>query len=412
MITREAVAELDRLDPLAHKRDQFALPTGRVYLDGNSLGALPRTVGTRVQEAVQQQWGADLIESWTQHDWINLPTRVGERIAPLLGAASGQVICTDSISVNLFKLLTMALQLRPERPVILSAADNFPTDLYISQGLEALFGGGRCRLVRVSEAEIADAVNDQVAVVLLSHVNFRSGRLLPMAEITEAARTAGALTIWDLAHSAGVLPLALDKCGVDFAVGCGYKYLNGGPGAPAFVYAASRHQDTVPQPLCGWMGHRAPFTFDPDYEPASGMRQFLCGTPPVISMVALDAALDVIAGVDLEAVRGKSLALGSLFVQLVESTELAEQLRLVSPSVPEQRGSQLAFSHAEAYGIVQALIQRGVVADFREPDLLRLGFSPLYNSYADVRMAVQSLRELLAADEHRDERWQQRKQVT
>ncbi|MEE4191008.1 MAG: kynureninase [Halieaceae bacterium] len=412
MITRDAISELDRLDPLALQRDAFALPRDKIYLDGNSLGALPRAAVARVQDTLQQEWGADLISSWNRHGWIDLPLQVGEKIAPLVGAAPGQVICADSISVNLFKLLSVVSLLRPERPVILSAADNFPTDLYMVQGLSRLLGEQRLRLVQVAEEEIVDALSDQVAAVLLSHVNFRSGRILPMADISSAAHAAGVLAIWDLAHSAGAMPVALDQCEVDFAVGCGYKFFNGGPGAPAWVYAARRHQDAIQQPLSGWMGHRAPFAFDPEYEAAPGMLQYLCGTPPILSMAALDAALDLFAEVDMEALRAKSVALGTLFLELLQKTELAAELRLLSPSASEQRGSQLAFSHPQAYGLVQAWIERGVVADFREPDVLRVGFAPLYNSYGDIWQALEALREVVAGREHLDPRWSERQKVT
>ncbi len=412
MITREAVSELDRLDPLALQRDAFVLPRDKIYLDGNSLGALPRAVVARMQDTLQQQWGTDLISSWNQHGWIDLPLAVGEKIAPLVGAGPGQVICTDSISVNLFKLLSVVSMLRPDRPLVLSAADNFPTDLYMVQGLSALLGEQRLRLVQVAEAEITDALNEQVAAVLLSHVNFRTGRILPMAEITTATQAAGALAVWDLAHSAGAMPVALDQCQVDFAVGCGYKFFNGGPGAPAWVYAASRHQNSVQQPLSGWMGHRVPFAFDPEYEAGPGMLQYLCGTPPILSMAALDAALEQFADVDMEALRAKSVALGTLFLELLQKTELAAELRLLSPSASEQRGSQLAFSHPQAYGLVQAWIERGVVADFREPDVLRVGFAPLYNSYGDIWQALEALREVVAEREHLDSRWRERQKVT
>ena len=412
MINREAVAELDRLDPLASHRASFALPANTVYLDGNSLGALPRAAAARVADTVQQQWGTDLISSWNKHAWIDLPHTVGDKIAPLIGAAAGQVICTDSISVNLFKLLAAALQLQPERSVVLSAADNFPTDLYMAQGLGGLLGESRCSLAQVAEAEIVDALNERVALVLLSHVNFRTGRLLPMREITEAAHAAGALVIWDLAHSAGVIPVELDQCDVDFAVGCGYKFLNGGPGAPAFVYAAERLQADLRQPLSGWMGHRNPFAFDPDYERAAGMAHFLCGTPPILSMASLDAALDLFDSVTVADLRAKSRALGTLMIELMQKTGLGAELRLLSPEDPDERGSQLSWSHPQAYGLVQAWIERGVVADFREPDILRMGFSPLYNSYGDLWDAVEALHAVIKAGEHRDPRWQQRQKVT
>jgi len=406
------IEALDREDPLAEMREAFDLPEDVIYLDGNSLGALPHSVRGRLQRVIDGEWGEGLIRSWNAHRWIDLPQTVGEKIAPLLGAAPGQVICADSISVNLFKLLSLSLALNPGRSVVLSAENNFPTDLYMVQGLADLLGDSRCSYRQVAEDAVLDALDDEVAVLLLSHVNFRSGRILPMAEITTAAREAGALVIWDLAHSAGVLPLALDQAGVDFAVGCGYKYLNGGPGAPAFVYAAQRHQDRAWQPLSGWMGHRRPFDFDPAYEAGPGMLQFLCGTPPVLSMSALDAALSLFAGLEPGQVRAKSKALGQLFVDLLAQAGLATELALASPADPDQRGSQLAFAHIDAYGLCQALIERGVIMDFREPDLLRAGFSPLYNSHGDIWNAVVQIGEVLAAGEHRDPRWRQRNPVT
>jgi kynureninase len=403
---------MDRADPLAELRAAFDLPADLIYLDGNSLGALPVAVRARLQDTLDRQWGEGLIRSWNTHVWIDLPTLVGEKIAPLLGAAPGQVICTDSISVNLFKLLSLALSLNPGRTAILSAADNFPSDLYMVQGLSDLLGEDRCSFRQVNEENIPEALDEEVAVLLLSHINFRSGRILPMADITAAARQAGVLVIWDLAHSAGVMPLALDAAGVDFAVGCGYKYLNGGPGSPAFVYAASRHQDRAWQPLSGWMGHHQPFAFDPQYRAGPGMLQFLCGTPPVLSMSALDAALGVFEGVDPGLIREKSMALGELFIARLEEAGLGPELALLSPRDASERGSQLAFTHPQAYGLGQALIERGVIVDFREPDILRMGFSPLYNSYADVGAAVSQLAAALAAGEHLDPRWSERNKVT
>lgn len=399
---------MDAADPLAHKRAEFDLPAGKIYLDGNSLGALPLAVIDRLQATLLQQWGTDLISSWNTHGWIDLPQRVGEKIAPLIGAAPGQVICCDSISVNLFKLLANALQLRPGRTVVLSVTDNFPTDLYMAQGLETLLGNAQCDLQQLAETDLLAAINEKVAVVMLSHVNFRSGAIAPMQEITAAAHAAGALVIWDLAHSAGALPVALDDCEVDFAVGCGYKYLNGGPGAPAFVYAAQRHHADTQQPLSGWMGHGEPFAFDTGYRPAKGMAQFLCGTPPILSLAALDAALDVLADTTTEQRRQKSITLGTLFVDLVEQCELANTLQLQSPTEPQQRGSQLAWSHPEAYGLCQAWIEQGVTADFREPDILRVGFSPLYTGFMDIFAAIERLRTVLANAAHLDPRWQQR----
>jgi kynureninase len=412
VITAANVKAMDAADPLAHKRAEFQLPDGKIYLDGNSLGALPLAVVDRLQATLLQQWGKDLISSWNNHGWIDLPQRVGEKIAPLVGAAAGQVICCDSISVNLFKLLANALQLRPGRPVILSATDNFPTDLYMAQGLAALQGEAQCELQQVAETDLLAALNDTVAVVLLSQVNFRSGAILPMQEITAAAHAAGALVIWDLAHSAGALPIALDECEVDFAVGCGYKYLNGGPGAPAFIYAAQRHHAKTQQPLSGWMGHQDPFAFKPEYHPAKGMQQFLCGTPPILSLVALDAALDVLADTTTEQRRQKSIALGALFVDLVRQCELADTLQLQSPTEPQQRGSQLAWSHPHAYGLCQAWIEHGVTADFREPDILRVGFSALYTRFMDIYQAIERLRAVIASGAQLGPRWQQRQKVT
>lgn len=412
MIKLTEVQALDQDDALTHKRAAFHLDEGKIYLDGNSLGALPRVAIDRIQATLQQQWGEDLISSWNKHGWIDLPQRVGEKIAPLVGAAPGQVICCDSISVNLFKLLATALSMRPDRSVVLSVGDNFPTDLYMAQGLAALGGDTQCQLQQVAEHELVAAINADVAVVMLSHVNFRSGYILPMREITAAAHAAGALVIWDLAHSAGALPVELDACEVDLAVGCGYKYLNGGPGAPAFLYAAARHHANIQQPLSGWMGHRDPFAFDPVYAPGEGMLQFLCGTPPILSMTALDAALDVFSDTSMAALRQKSMALGELFVALVAQCELAESLDLRSPALPGERGSQLAWSHPAAHGLCQAWIEHGVTADFREPDILRVGFSPLYTSFTDIWEAVERLRTVIGRGAHLDARWQRRQKVT
>jgi kynureninase len=412
MIYTSTIKAMDAADPLAHKRAEFKLRAGCIYLDGNSLGALPLAVIDRLHATVTQQWGDDLISSWNSHDWIDLPQGVGEKIAPLIGAGPGQVICCDSISVNLFKLLACAMQMRPGRTVILSAVDNFPTDLYMVQGLAGLKGEHNCTLSQVVESELLDAIDETVAVVMLSHVNFRSGQIMSLQAITQAAHAAGALVIWDLAHSAGALPVELDSCEVDFAVGCGYKYLNGGPGAPAFVYAAKRHHAAIQQPLSGWMGHRDPFAFDPLYKPGEGMLQFLCGTPPILSLAALDAALDVFADTNSEQRRRKSTALGALFVDLIHQCELADSLQLYSPTDPEQRGSQLAWRHAEAYGLCQAWIEHEVTADFREPDILRVGFSPLYTSFMDIYEAIERLRRIVASGAHLDSRWQQRQKVT
>lgn len=406
------VLELDRNDPLAHKRQEFSLPDRVIYLDGNSLGAMPLTARARSREVMDQQWGRDLVGSWNSHGWIDLPQKTGEKIAALLGAAPGQVICCDSTSVNLFKLLCCALEMRSDRRIVLSQTDNFPADLYMVQGLGQLGQEGLCELEVLDDSAIESRLDESIAVLMLTHVNFRSGKLHNMRRLTELAHEQGALVIWDLAHSAGALPLALDEWGVDFAVGCGYKYLNGGPGAPAFIYAASGHQQSISQPLSGWMGHESPFSFSGDYKPAPGIQRFLCGTPPVLSMSVLDAALSVFEGVDLLDLRTKSIALGELFLQLVEDNEDLEQLKLVSPTESDERGNQLAYSHPLAFSICQALIERGVVADFRAPNIMRLGFAPLYLRYQDIWHAVHILAEIIASESYREDRYSHHQKVT
>jgi kynureninase len=404
-------ARLDAEDPLAALHEHFDLPPDTVYLDGNSLGALPRNVAARMERTVRREWGADLVAGWNRHDWIGLPERVGERIAPLLGAAPGQVLCCDSISVNLFKLLSAALALRPGRQAILSEAGNFPTDLYMAEGLQALLEPGRCELRRLPADRILEGLDDDVAVLMLTHVDFRAGRRHDLDAITRATHEAGALVLWDLAHSAGVMPLSLDDAGVDLAVGCGYKYLNGGPGAPAFLYVAKRHQQAAGQPLAGWMGHARPFEFTPDYEPADGIRRYLAGTPGILGMAAMDAALDVFEGVSMEAVRRKSLALTACFIEAVDALDL-QGVRLLTPRAEAARGSHVSLAHADGYAVVQAMIERRVIADFREPDIMRFGFSPLYNRYADVQVAVETLSSVLAGGEYREARFRRRARVT
>ena len=385
------IVALDKADVLAGKRDEFDLPANTIYLDGNSLGALPKAVKTRVAQVVSEQWGSHLIRSWNDHQWIDLPTQVGEKIAPIIGAEKDQVICCDSISINLFKLLSSALMLNTGRSKVLSTQDNFPTDLYMVQGLSDLLGTDLCQLKLVEEQYIEQNLTDDIAVLLLTQVNFRTGKLLNMQKLTELAHQKGILVIWDLAHSAGALPVELDKCNVDFAVGCGYKYLNGGPGSPAFLYVAKRHQSAVKQPLSGWMGHAKPFAFDAQYECAASINQYLCGTPSVIAMSALDAALDVWESVKISDVRAKSIALADVFIALVHSHASLADLRLSSTEDSIQRGSQLAFSHNHAFAICQALIEKGVIADFRAPNILRFGFTPLYTSFEDVWNAVNTL---------------------
>ena len=397
------ITALDKADPLAKKRLEFDLPTNTVYLDGNSLGALPTVAKSRIADVVSEQWGNHLIRSWNDHHWIDLPISVGNKIAPIIGAEPGQVICCDSISVNLFKLLSSALSLNSARSIVLSTQDNFPTDLYMVQGLSDLLGPDLCQLQLVAEEQIEHNLNEDVAVLLLTQVNFRTGQLLNMEKLTQLAHKKGILVIWDLAHSAGALPVELDKCKVDFAVGCGYKYLNGGPGAPAFLYVAKRHHALVKQPLSGWMGHAKPFSFDPEYQSASNINQFLSGTPCVISMSTLDAALDVWQDVDILEIRQKSIALCDVFIRTVQMHDCLHELQLCSPNEANQRGSQLAFSHDNAFAICQALIEKGVIADFR---------APLYTSFEDIWQAVNTLVDVVENELYKEPRFNLALKVT
>jgi kynureninase len=420
MMTETDIAALDASDPLAHCSDRFQLPPGKVYLNGNSLGPLPKNAVQRTRDTVEQQWGDDLVSSWNRHHWIDLPVAAGEKIAPLLGAAPGQVVCCDSISVNLFKLLGQCLALRPGRRVVLSQQDNFPTDLYVAQGLSDLVENERCELRTVAANGLLGALDNTVAVLMLTQVNFRDGSVHDIAELTRAAHDAGALVIWDLAHSAGVLPLELDHWQVDFAVGCGYKYLNGGPGAPAFIYASRRHLDaadngssSLPGPfLQGWMGHKAPFEFNPDFVPASGMASYLTGTPPILSLAVLDAALDQFADVDMAQLHCKSLALSRLFMTLVAASPTLSGLTLLTPDADIRRGGQLAYAHEQAYGVCQALAAKGVIADFRSPDVLRLGFSPLFLRFDDIAKAVKHLVDIIAGKTYQAPDFNRRNKVT
>jgi len=398
--TLQNCMEMDRTDPLASKRKEFSLPENKVYLDGNSLGALPLSVRHHLQHVVDEQWGQGLISSWDEHNWIGLPQSIGARIAPLIGAEPGEVIATDSTSVNMFKLLITAMVLNRGRGIVLSNRDNFPTDLYMAQGVSKLLGEHVCNLRLVDEDNLINSINEDTAVVLLTQVNFRTGRLLDMEGITRQAHKMGALVIWDLSHSAGVLPINLGACEVDLAVGCGYKFLNGGPGAPAFVYVAGKHQNQVSQPLYGWMGHEDPFAFSPDYRPGAGMLNFLCGTPPVLSMTALDKALEIWGSTDIQLVRDKSTALTELFMQLVKQQDCLSELKLVTPENAADRGSQLTYSHENAELFIRALADRNVVADYRASNLMRFGFAPLYTRYQDVWTAVDELAAVLASHAH------------
>lgn len=403
---------LDAADPLREYRARFDLPEGVIYLDGNSLGALPKATPERLAQVVREEWGEGLIRSWNSADWITMPQRVGGKIAPLIGAAADEVIAADSTSVNLFKLIAAALRMRPGRKTILSEPGNFPTDLYMIAGLEAQ--GLATRRLAPREA-IADALNQDVALLLLTHVHYKTGEVFDMAALTRAAHAAGALVLWDLSHSAGAIPVDLNGCvsdgdGADFAVGCGYKYLNGGPGAPAFAYAARRHHDALQQPLTGWMGHAAPFAFSDDYAPGAGMNRLLAGTPPILGLAALECGVDLIAEIGIGRLAEKSRKLSEFFRWCL--AEQGVNLDLASPPDPTHRGSQFSFRHPEAYAICQALIARGVIGDFRDPDILRFGFAPAYVSFEDVAEAARHLAEVLDRDEWRREEFRERAAVT
>jgi kynureninase len=393
------IEALDRADVLRDFRDQFELPPGVIYLDGNSLGALPRRTRERIAKVVAHEWGEGLITSWTGADWIGLPQRVGDKIGRLIGAAAGQVIATDSTSVNLFKVLSVALRARPGRTVIVSERANFPTDLYVIEGvIEQLGDHHELVLVDGSEEAVEAVLSEraaEVAAVALTHVHYTTSRVYDMRRVTAAAQRAGAAMVWDLSHSAGVVPVDLDGCAVDFAIGCGYKHLNGGPGAPAFIYAARRHHDRFVQPITGWMGDARPFDFHSRYEPAPGITRYLSGTPSVVALAALEASVEVILGAPMEAIRRKSVALGDLFIELVDTHCQGRGLELASPREGARRGSHVSYRHAGSQPAMQSLIASGVIGDCRPPDLMRFGFAPLYLRYADVWRAVMRIAEVL-----------------
>ncbi|MFN3265986.1 MAG: kynureninase [Deinococcales bacterium] len=405
----QKAAQLDRSDPLRLARERFVVPEGKIYLDGNSLGALPKHVPERIADAVQRQWGQDLISSWNKNHWIDLPQKVGAQLAALIGAQPSEVIACDSTSINVFKVLLAALKLRPERRVIVSDIDNFPTDLYIAQGIGEMLGGYELRFVKRNKLEAA--LTPDVAVLLLTEVDYRTGERLEMRSLTALAQSVGALTVWDLAHSAGAFPVELNGCNADFAIGCGYKYLNGGPGAPAFLFVAERHQQQALPALSGWMGHSAPFAFSPDYSPAQGILRMTTGTPPVLALTALSAALELWQEFQIDLARVKSLALTDLFIEAMQPLK-HYGFRLVTPLEHQKRGSQVSYTHPEGFAIMQALIAAGVVGDFRAPDIMRFGFAPLYNSFTDVVQATQQLNQIMQSGIWQKPEFAQRSKVT
>jgi kynureninase len=411
MTTLQHCRALDAADPLRALRDLFALPAGVTYLDGNSLGPLPRATAARVAATIEQEWGEGLIRSWNTAGWFEMPQRIGDRIGQLIGAKPGETVATDTTSVNLYKVLSAALRAASGGPkVVLSERSNFPTDLYIAESL--------CRergfeLVLAEPEAIEARIEQGIAVLMLTHVNYRTGAMHDMERLTALAHAKGALAVWDLAHSAGAVPVDLNAAGADFAVGCGYKYLNGGPGAPAFLWVHAKHASAFLQPLSGWWGHAAPFEFTPGYRPAEGVSRYLCGTQPVLGMAALDCGLDTFRGTDMAAVRRKSLALTDCFIALVEERCAGHGLSLVTPRDHAKRGSQVCLSRADgAYAIVQALIARGVIGDYRAPDILRFGFTPLYTGFEDVWNAVEHLRLVMETREWQRDEFNRRNAVT
>lgn len=416
MLTREHCLAADGQDQLASLRQQFRLPEQVIYLDGNSLGVLPRTAEARSLEVLRQEWGEGLIRSWNTAGWFELPRRLGNKLGQLLGAGENEVVITDTTSLNIFKALAAAIRIQqahaPQRKVIVSERDNFPTDLYMIQGMIDLQQQGYVLRLIDDTLPLEQALGDDVAVLLLSHVNYRTGAMHDMAGVTAQAHRHGALAIWDLAHAAGAVPVDLNGSKADFAVGCTYKYLNGGPGSPAFIWVAPRHQDQFWQPLSGWWGHSRPFDMAVDYLPAQGIRRFLCGTQPILSMALVECGLDVTLQTSMTTLRDKSLALTDLFIQLVEQRCSQHPLTLITPREHASRGSHVSYRHPEGYAVMQALIARGVIGDYREPEVLRFGITPLYLRHVDVWDAVETLRDILDSGSWDQPQFQQRHAVT
>ena len=399
-MNRNDCQALDAGDALAPLRQHFDLPDGVIYLDGNSLGARPKASLARANEVIAREWGVDLIRSWNTAGWFDLPKRLGNRLAPLIGARDGEVVINDTTSLNLFKALAAALHMQANgdggaRRVIVTERSNFPTDIYMAQGLSSwLDRGYQVRLVDSVE-ELPAAIDADTAVVMLTHVNYRTGYQHDMASLSAHAHARGALIVWDLAHSAGAVPVDLHAGGADLAVGCTYKYLNGGPGAPAFIWVPKHHQAAFTQPLSGWWGHANPFAMAPDFAPCEGIGRALCGTQPIVSLAMVECGLDVFEQTGMEAIRAKSLALTDLFIALVEARCGAHPLGLVTPREHARRGSQVSFTHPHGFAVMAALIARGVIGDYREPAIMRFGFTPLYTSFTDVWDAVEILRQIL-----------------
>jgi kynureninase len=411
MTSREACVARDSTDPLRSLRDRFALPEGIIYLDGNSLGPMPRVAAEILNRTIELEWGQDLVKSWNSAGWFDMPARLGDRVGTLIGAEPGQTLVCDTTSINLYKAVHAAIGLRPDRNVIIAEDESFPTDLYIVEGTMRSAGRPmKQRLISRDGPSIDSLLDEEVAVAVLSHVNYRTGELLDMAAITRKLHDAGALVVWDLCHSIGVVDIAFDHNVVDFAVGCTYKYLNGGPGSPAFIAVAKAHQATAQNPLSGWWGHAAPFAFDRDFRPDPGIKRFLCGTQPIISLRGVDIALDAMNGVKVAALRQKSLALTDLFMARVDT--LLPGLEIMTPREPSLRGSQVGISFDNGYAVIQAMIERGVIGDFRAPDLMRFGFAPLYVRFQDVWDAAEMFANCINAEVWRNPRFNRKLDVT
>ena len=410
MTTREECLARDARDPLAPLRDEFTLAEGEIYLDGNSLGPVSREVRRRVDQVIDEEWARGLVRSWNTAGWMDAPLRLGDRLAPLVGARAGEVLVADTLTFLLAKIIGGALELRPRRRVLLTDAANFHSDLYIAAGMARLVARG-VEVRTIDRDALAAHLDEDVALVMLTHVDFRTGEMLDLAGVTERVHAAGALMLWDFAHSTGAVPVDVTTANVDFAAGCGYKYLNGGPGAPAFLYVRSTWQGAIDNPLRGWLGHARPFDFEREYVAAPGVQSFVTSSPSVLALSALDGALDAFEGVTMAQIRAKSLALTDLFLELVER-RLAGHFEVVTPREHARRGSQVSLRHGAAYGIIQALIERGVVGDFRAPDVCRFGFTPLYLRYVDVYDAVDHLVAVVERGEYADSRFATRRAVT
>ena len=412
-LTRKDFELLDQNDDLAKFRDLFHIPKDTVYLDGNSLGVMPNAAVDRMNDVLKREWAEDLIRSWNDNKWFEAPMRIGDKIAQLIGADEGEVIATDSVSINLFKLMVAALNMQKGtgRKVILSEAGNFPTDLYMMQGLKSMMGD-QVELITVQRDQIEESINEDVAVVLLTDVHYKTGHLLDKKALTDLAHNKGAVVIWDLCHSAGALPVDLNGINADMAVGCGYKYLNGGPGSPAFLFVAKRHQAKLQQPLSGWWGHARPFAFVDEYEAGPGISNMLCSTQSILGLSCLEVSVDLFLTADMQAVRRKSIQMCDLFLRLLDEKCSAYNFDVISPTNSAERGSQISFLHEQGYPIVQAMIDQKIIGDFRAPKVMRFGFTPLYLKYVDVWQAASVLEDIMKNDTWDQEKFKKVSAVT